>query len=132
MGVTAVIIARQVPSPSEGAVAVNQSTILRSPVLVFCSAGWARSMPESRMPIVTPRPSQALWPDLKATAPVSLVGMYGLSSGVLVPGPAAAAAAAEPLTSTSGSGTTSSRSAATTLSRAAAFSTLETGTSALK
>lgn len=33
-------IRRQVPSPSAtGSVAVTQSTILRSPVVVFCSAG---------------------------------------------------------------------------------------------
>ncbi len=73
---TSLFICRQVRSPSStGSVAVTQSTILRSPVEVSASAGWSRSTPESRMPMVTPRPSYFGLFLLKATAPVSRVGM---------------------------------------------------------
>lgn len=80
---TEVVIGRQVRSPSTtGSVAVTQSTILRSPVVVFCSAGWARSTPESRMPMVMPRPSAFGFFFTKSTAPVSKDGLYGFSAGV--------------------------------------------------
>ena len=69
-------MARHEPSPSSsGWVPVTQSTILRSPVEVVWRAGWSRSTPESMTPTVTPRPSQAVWPCLNATDPVSRVGM---------------------------------------------------------
>ena len=84
--VTWVIIGRQVAS-SNGSVAVTQSTIFRSPVVVFCSAGCSRSTPESMMPMVTPRPSHFGFCLTNLTAPVSFVGMYGLSAGVLASGP---------------------------------------------
>ena len=84
---TAVTIGRQVLSLSMiGSVAVTQSTIFRSPVVVFCSAGWPRSTPESRMPMVTPRPSAFGWSSTKSTAPVSKDGLYGFSAGVFFPG----------------------------------------------
>ncbi|CAM5384434.1 hypothetical protein SGLAM104S_03309 [Streptomyces glaucescens] len=84
---TEVVIRRQVPSPSAtGSVAVTQSTILRSPVVVFCSAGCPRSTPESRMPMVMPRPSAFGWSSTKSTAPVSKDGLYGFSAGVSSPG----------------------------------------------
>ncbi|MCP9997721.1 hypothetical protein LUX34_22300 [Streptomyces werraensis] len=74
---------RQVWSLSTiGSVAVTQSTILRSPVVVFCSAGWPRSTPESRMPMVTPRPSALGFFFTKSTAPVSKDGLYGFFAGV--------------------------------------------------
>jgi hypothetical protein len=80
-------MARQDPSPSvSGWVAVNQSTIFRSPVEVVCSHGLSRSTPESRMPIVTPRPSQVGCSFLNSTAPVSPVGRNGLSAAVSAPG----------------------------------------------
>ncbi len=83
---------RQVASPSTiGSVAVTQSTILRSPVVVFCSAGWPRSTPESRMPMVTPRPSAFGCSSTKSTAPVSKDGLYGFSAGVFLSGPPEAA-----------------------------------------
>ena len=112
---------------------VTQSTILRSPVVVFCSAGWSRSTPESMTPMVTPRPSQALFASLNATEPMSRVGMYGLSFGVLAPGPATAASLAVPDPSASGlgSGIDSLRSTARTLADLAMPSTLPTGTVAL-
>src|ERR671913_204211 len=95
--VTEVIMARQDPSLSRsGWVPVTQSTILRSPVVVVCSAGWSRSTPESMTPIVIPRPSHAGFASLKSTDPMSRVGMNGLSFGVLAPGPATAAALAVP------------------------------------
>ena len=84
------------------------------------------------MPIVTPRPSQVGFADLKATAPVSFVGMYGLLFGVDGPGPVAATAGSAEGVLASGSLMTSSRSRARTLASAAAFSTLATGTRALK
>ncbi len=80
---TGVIWGRQVASPSvSGSVAVTQSTILRSPVVVLCRAGWARSTPESRTPMVTPRPSARGWLSTKSTAPVSWDGLYGFFAGV--------------------------------------------------
>ncbi len=86
--VTDVVIGRQVPSPSvTGSVAVTQSTILRSPVVVFWSAGLARSTPESRTPMVTPRPSAFGFFFTKSTAPVSKDGLYGFFAGVSLPGP---------------------------------------------
>ncbi len=85
---TSEVIGSQVPSASvSGSVAVTQSTILRSPVVVFCSAGWPRSMPESRMPMVTPRPSASGWSSTKSTAPVSKAGWYGFFAGVRASGP---------------------------------------------
>ena len=132
--VTSVSISRQVKSLSNtGSVAVNQSTIFRSPVDVVCSAGLSRSTPESMMPIVTPRPSHVGWAFLKATAPVSLVGMNGLTAGVSAPGAATAAAAFfrdrdSSDGSTFGSGTTSSRSIAATPEILAARSTAPMGT----
>ncbi|CAM5441825.1 hypothetical protein STANM309S_03017 [Streptomyces tanashiensis] len=84
---TGVTWARQVASPSvSGSVAVTQSTILRSPVVVFCRAGWPRSTPESRMPMVTPRPSAFGCSLTKSTAPVSCEGLYGFFAGVFLPG----------------------------------------------
>lgn len=84
---TEVTIGRQVRSASTtGSVAVTQSTILRSPVVVFRSAGWARSTPESRMPMVIPRPSDFGFFATKSTAPVSKDGLYGFSAGVFLPG----------------------------------------------
>ncbi len=38
--------------------------------------------------MVTPRPSQSRWADVKSVAPVSPVGRYGLSAGVPLPGAA--------------------------------------------
>ena len=129
---TSVSMARQVPSPSNsGSVAVTQSTILRSPVVVVCSAGWSRSTPESMTPMVTPRPSQVGLAALKSTDPVSLVGMYGFASGVDGPGASTdAVAPARPALSTvgSGSGIDSLRSTASTLASPATFSTAEVGT----
>ena len=59
-----------------GSVAVNQSVTFSWPgVVVVRSGALSRSMPESRMPIVTPRPSHALCWALNAVEPVSLVGM---------------------------------------------------------
>lgn len=88
VAVTGVIWARQVASLSViGSVAVTQSTILRSPVVVFWSAGWPRSTPESRMPMVTPRPSACGFLATKSTAPVSKDGLYGFFVGVSLPGP---------------------------------------------
>ncbi len=85
--VTVVPIRSQVPSPSlTGSVAVTQSTILRSPVVVFWSAGWATSTPESRMPMVMPRPSAFGFCLTKSTAPVSKDGLYGFFAGVFLPG----------------------------------------------
>ncbi len=82
---TAVTMGRQVWSPSAiGSVEVTQSTILRSPVVVFCSAGWPRSTPESRMPMVMPRPSAFGFFFTKSTAPVSKDGLYGFSAGVFL------------------------------------------------
>ncbi len=84
---TEVSIRRQVLSLSTtGSVAVTQSTIFRSPVVVFCSAGWPRSTPESMMPMVMPRPSAFGWSSTKSTAPVSKDGLYGFSAGVFFPG----------------------------------------------
>ncbi len=84
---TLVVIGRQVASLSRiGSVAVTQSTILRSPVVVFWSAGWERSTPESRTPMVMPRPSAFGWSSTKSTAPVSKEGLYGFSAGVFLPG----------------------------------------------
>src|SRR3954451_22139807 len=116
--VTAVIMARQEPSlSSNGSVAVTQSTIFRWPVVVFCSAGWSMSTPESMMPMVTPRPSQVGCFFLNSTEPVSLVGRYGFAAGVVAPGPAGGAAclaACSPVLPRSGSGSliVSSRSTA--------------------
>lgn len=93
---TEVSIRRQVASLSEtGSVAVTQSTILRSPVVVFCSAGCARSTPESRTPMVTPRPSAFGFFFTKSTAPVSKDGLYGFSAGVFLFGAAYVLAVAE-------------------------------------
>ncbi len=76
LGTAGVSMARQVASPStSGSVAVTQSTILGSPVVVVCSAGWSRATPESRTPMVTPRPSHVGLAPRKATAPMSRVGM---------------------------------------------------------
>lgn len=86
---TGLFIRSQVPSPSPtGSVDVTQSTTLRSPVLVFCRAGWPRSTPESRMPMVTPRPSDFGCCFTKSTAPVSKDGLYGFLAGVFLPGAA--------------------------------------------
>ena len=128
------VIFSQVPSPSSGEVAVNVSTILRSPVDVRCSAGCARSTPLSRMPMVVPRPSQVGCWRLKTTEPVSLVGMNGLSSAVPAPGPPVTGGCFGPGWSgrTSGSGTTSSRSSASIDGSATVSSTLPVGTTALK
>ncbi|CAM5581122.1 hypothetical protein SCYAM73S_02558 [Streptomyces cyaneofuscatus] len=87
--VTVCDICSQVPSPSfTGSVAVTQSTILRSPVVVFFSAGWPRSTPESRTPMVIPRPSAVGFFSTNSTAPVSKEGLYGLAAGVFLPGAA--------------------------------------------
>ena len=132
--VTSVSISRQVKSLSNtGSVAVNQSTIFRSPVDVVCSDGWSRSTPESMMPIVTPRPSHVGWAFLKETAPISCVGMYGFTAGVSAPGGPADTAAlvprvAAPAGSGSGIGMTSLRSIAVTPGSAAARSTASVGT----
>ncbi len=86
---TEAVILSQVPSPSlTGSVAVTQSTILRSPVVVFCSAGWPRSTPESRTPMVIPRPSAFGCCFTKSTAPVSKDGLYGFFAGVFLSGAA--------------------------------------------
>ena len=132
--VTLVIMARHEPSlSSSGSVAVTQSTILRSPVLVVCRAGWSRSTPESMTPMVMPRPSQVGLAFLKAIDPMSRVGMYGLSLGVPAPGAATAAAAAVPADSASGlgRGIDSLRSTARTAAALATVSTLPVGTLAL-
>src|ERR687898_2684213 len=132
--VTEVIMARQDPSLSRsGWVPVTQSTILRSPVVVVCSAGWSRSTPESMTPIVIPRPSHAWLASLKSTDPMSRVGMKGLSFGVLAPGPATAAALVVPDPSASGlgRGIDSLRSTATTDVDFAIASTRPVGTVAL-
>ena len=74
--VTGVSMGRHEASFSRiGWVPVTQSTILRSPVVVSWRAGWSRSTPESMTPMVTPRPSQALFASLNATEPMSRVGM---------------------------------------------------------
>lgn len=87
--VTDSVIRSQVPSPSlTGSVAVTQSTILRSPVVVFFRAGWPRSTPESRMPMVIPRPSAFGFFATKSTAPVSKDGLYGFFAGVFLFGAA--------------------------------------------
>ena len=127
---TSVIMGRQVASLSRtGSVAVTQSTILRSPVVVFCRAGWSRSTPESRTPIVMPRPSYVGCDFLKSTEPMSCVGMYGLASGVFLPGAATFAAAAPALVAGAGSsGTVSSRSTAVTVDSFETFSTAPVGT----
>ena len=141
VGVTARLIRSHVASPpatSEpsvtGSVAVNVSTILRSPVEVFCSAGCARSTPLSRMPMVVPRPSQVGCWRLKTIEPVSRVGMNGLSSAVVAPGPPVTGGCFGPGWSgrASGSGTTSSRSSASIDGSATVCSTLPVGTTALK
>ena len=62
-------------SSVNGSVAVTQSVIFRSPVVVVASAGWSRSMPESTMPMVVPRPSQVGWAAVNCAAPVSPMGM---------------------------------------------------------
>ena len=107
--------------------AVTQSTILRSPVLVLASAGWSRSTPESSTPIVTPRPSASGCAPLKATAPVSCVGRYGLTGAVREFGPVHGVEpeAGRPAGSTCGSGTerVSSRSIACTPASLAAART---------
>ncbi len=100
-------IGRQVASPSAiGSVEVTQSTIFRSPVVVFCSAGWPRSTPESRMPMVMPRPSAFGCSLTKSTAPVSKDGLYGFAVGVFRSGPGRAAAG-EPDFVPSGAGSSS-------------------------
>ena len=131
---TSVSIGRQEAS-SSGSVAVTQSTILRSPVVVVCSAGWSRSTPESMMPMVTPRPSHCGFAALKASAPVSFVGMYGFTAPVSPPGPAsvwACAAVLAPFGAASGAGSgslmVSSRSTAATPGSVAALSALSVGT----
>ena len=82
------------------------------------------------MPMVTPRPSYFGFFATKSVVPVSRVGMYGLASGVLVPG---ALLGAEPSAETlpgagSSIGMVSSRSTASTFESAATFSTREVGT----
>src|SRR5215213_4294343 len=69
-----------------GLVAVIQSTIFRSPVVVVMRAGLSSVIPVSRKPIVTPRPSHVGWAARNCAAPVSWVGMYGFAFGVLALG----------------------------------------------
>ena len=128
-----VSMGRHVGSPSStGSVPVTQSTILVSPVLVFCSDGWSRSTPESTMPMVTPRPSYFLLAFLNATEPVSCVGMYGLAFGVFAPG--AAEGEEPPVEALPGAGSSigivSSRSIASTREIFATCSTVPVGTEA--
>ena len=75
-----------------------------------------------------------MWP-LNSTAPVSFVGMYGLSAGVLAPGPGHGrprlASFRNPSASGLGNGIDSLRSIARTDGDFAMLSTFPTGTVAL-
>ena len=71
---------------SNGSVYVIQSVTFRSPVLVVSRLGWSSETPVSRIPIVTPRPSQVGCAEVNCAAPVSPIGMYGLFLGVAAPG----------------------------------------------
>ena len=48
---------------------------MRSPVLVVTRLGWSSVTPESRIPIVTPRPSHVGFAVRNSAAPMSLIGM---------------------------------------------------------
>ena len=99
---------------------VTQSVIFVSPVVVFCSAGCARSTPLSMMPMVVPRPSYVGFAAVKAAAPVSPTGMYGLSRGVPFPGAGWGVGLAAPSGDGGSIRRTSSRSTASTAGSAAA------------
>ena len=124
----------QVPSPEFVAFALYQSMILRSPVLVVCSAGVSRSMPESMTAIVVPRPSHFGCGEGELRGAGVAGGHVGVARGVLAPGPSWSAAAAPRRVAALGSGVsmTSSTSTLWTARRSAALVTADVGTLALR
>ena len=126
------VVLIQVASPEVGEFALYQSTIFGRPVVVVCSAGMSRSIPESRIAIVVPRPSHCGLARANWAACVSPVGRYGLIRGVLASGGVCGIGCWAPSGCGSSIGTSPSTSTASTALSRAACSAFPVGISTLR